>query len=234
MNCIIIDDEPIARRGMARLVGNDSRLELKGSFASVEEGAAFMAENPVNLVFLDIRMPGMSGLDFARRIPEQTLVIFTTAYSEYAVDSYEVDAIDYLVKPIDPARFERAVGKAVEYKELLSRIPAEAAGKASSPEHILLKADRRYHRVPYDAILYVEGLKDYVIVHLDGRKIVTRMTIKGMEELLPAPLFVRVNKSYIVRLNAVDSFDSNDVFVGDTEIAIGAVYREAVLSRLLG
>lgn len=234
MKCLIVDDEPIARRGLKRLVEQHDRLELCGMVSNAEDAIAFMEANPVDLVFLDIQMPGLTGIELARTLPHDTLVIFTTAYSEYALESYQVDALDYLLKPIDPERFNRAVNKAVDYHALLVGEGHDAVEAQTDTDFIIVKADRRYHRIMHDDILYVEGLKDYVIIHLaDGRRIVTRMTIKGMEESLPTDSFLRINKSNVVNVGAVDSFDNNDVFIRDTEIAIGQSYRDSVLERLL-
>lgn len=235
MNCIIVDDEPIARRGMERIVSRHPQLNLLGTLDSAEAAAAFMTDNQVDLVFLDIQMPGTDGLESARRIPEKTLVIFTTAYPEYAVDSYSVDAVGYLVKPIDTVLFDKAVAKALDYKALMAKATAEQADARSDRDYMIVKADRRFHRIPYREILFIEGLKDYVIFRLtEGRRLVTRTTVKSLEEILPGEMFARVNKSNIVNLDAVESFDSNDVVIGDTEIAIGAGYRDAVIERLLG
>ena len=235
MKCIIIDDEPIARKGMKRLVDSRNELELLASFGNAETAEEFLEDNDVDLIFLDIEMPEINGIEFASRIPRECLVIFTTAYSEYALDSYEVEAIDYLVKPIDPARFNRAVDKAISYHALLDSASVSAGEPAVGvADHIIVKADRRYVKINLDDIVYIEGLKDYVIIHLPEKRVVTRLTLKGIEEVIPASGFIRVNKSYIVSRDRIDSFDSNDVFIGDTEISIGASYREAVLSSLLG
>lgn len=234
MKCIIIDDEPIARRGMKRLVDSRDELELLASLDSAEASEEFLAENDVDLIFLDIEMPEVSGIEFARRIPRNCLVVFTTAYSEYAIDSYDVEALDYLVKPIDPVRFNRAVDKAISYHALLSTAGVSSEPAVSVADHIIVKADRRYVKVNLSDIIYVEGLKDYVIIHLPDRRVITRMTVKGIEEVLPASEFIRVSKSYIVSRNKIDSFDNNDVFIGTTEISIGVSYRDIVLSTLLG
>lgn len=234
MKCLIVDDEPIARRGMKRLLEQYPDLELMGMLGSAEEAAEFLASNEVDLVFLDIQMPGLSGIEFAKTIPDSTMVVFTTAYSEYALDSYEVDALDYLVKPIDPQRLEKAINKARAYCQLLNSSIDQAESPLVNQEFLIVKADRRFVRIRFSEILFVEGLKDYVILHLNGRKIVSRQTIKGMEELLPVSKFQRVNKSYVVNIDAIDSFDSNDVFIGGNEIAIGQAYKNAVMKRLLG
>lgn len=232
LKVIIVDDEPIARKGMQRLVSRRPELQVVATLGSAEEASAFMAENAVDMLFLDIQMPGTNGIDFARRIPRDTLVIFTTAYSEYALDSYEVNSIDYLVKPIDPARFDRAVDKAVSYHRLLAASSSDDAVTATAADHIVVKSDRRFHRVSLDDILFVEGLKDYVIIHLADRRIITRMTIKSMEDTLSFHMFLRVNKSYIVNRRHIDSWDTNDIFIGPHEIAIGPSYRDHVLQAL--
>lgn len=232
MKCIIIDDEPIARRGMKRLVTNHPDLELLASLDNADSALRFIADNDVDLVFLDIQMPGMTGLELARALPQKAFVIFTTAYSEYAVESYEVDALDYLLKPISTKRFNSAVAKAVEMQKMLEHSAEEADVARPAQDCIIVKADRRFYRIPYIDITYVEGMRDYVVIHLADRKIITRMTIKAMEEILPAETFMRISKSYIINLKAVDSFDNNDVFIGKAELAIGQNYREAVLNRL--
>lgn len=231
MKVIIIDDEPIARRGMRRLIDRHSELTLIAEFDSGSKAKEWLADNDTDLIFLDIEMPGMNGIEFARQIPESNMVIFTTAYSEYAVDGFELDALDYLVKPIDPVRFEKAIQRAVSYKALIEE--AERSDVETDMEYIIVKADRKYVRVKLEDILYIEGLKDYMIIHLPQRKVVTRMTIKAMEEQLPKSRFIRVNKSYIVNRDKIDSFDTNDINIGSMEISIGLSYRESVLAKLL-
>lgn len=234
MKCIIVDDEPIARLGMKRLADGRPDLEVLACLESAGEAGTFLEVHPeVDLVFLDIQMPGISGIEFARHIPARTLVVFTTAYAEYALDSYEVEAVDYLMKPIDPQRFARAVDKAAAYLRLLAAAPVPADARAAA-DCIIVKADRRYVRLDPAQIRYVEGLKDYVIVHLEGRRVVTRIKIKDLTDLLPAGMFLRVSRSYVVNRRFVEAFDNRDVVVAGTEIAIGATYREAVLASLLG
>lgn len=231
MKCIIIDDEPLARKGMKRLVETRPELELDAMFDSAEKAAAWLTDNNTDLIFLDIEMPGLNGIEFARQVPRECMVVFTTAYPDYALDGFEVDALDYLVKPIDPTRFNKAVNRAISYKAL--RDEADDDLNPSDLEFIIVKADRKYVRVRLQEILYVEGLKDYVIIHLPDRKIVTRMTVKAMEDTLPGHNFIRVSKSYIVNKEKIDSFDNNDVYIGTTEISIGLSYRESVLNALL-
>ncbi len=234
MKCIIVDDEPIARLGMRRLADGRSDLEVVASLESAEEAGEFLEGHPeVDLVFLDIQMPGISGIEFARHIPAGTLVVFTTAYSEYALDSYEVEAVDYLMKPIDPQRFARAIDKAAAYHRMLAEAVPEPAEAKAAADCIIVRADRRFVRLHPAEIRYVEGLKDYVIVHLEERRVVTRMTIKELSDLLPPGMFLRVSRSFVVNRRFVDAFDNRDVVVAGTEIAIGATYRDAVLASLL-
>ena len=188
MNCIIVDDEPLAREAMKLLIEEAECLQLVGSFNSAATASDFMEQHVVDLVFLDIQMPGITGIEFARTISKRTLVIFTTAYTEYALDSYEVDAIDYLIKPVE--------------------------------------AERRYFKVNFSDILFVEGLKDYVILQLGEQRIITRMSLKAVFDLLPKESFLRVNKSYIVNTAHINSFDNNDIFIKSYEIAIGNSYRD--------
>lgn len=233
MNCIIIDDEPLAREAMQMLVEENEQLRLLGMFNNATSASSFMEEQSVDLVFLDIQMPGITGIEFARTISKRTLIIFTTAYTEYALDSYEVDAIDYLVKPIEPERFEKAVSKALSYHLLLMKEEKEAIETNASTEYFFVKSDRKYFKVDYADILFIEGLKDYVILQLAEQRIITRMSMKNISELLPQELFIRVNKSYIVNTRHINSFDNNDIFIGNYEVAIGNSYRDAFFEEFL-
>ena len=232
MNCIIIDDEPLAREAIEILVKDTSQLNLLGMFNNALAASKFMEENPVDLIFLDIQMPGITGIEFARNISKRSLVIFTTAYSEYAVDSYEVDAIDYLIKPIDPERFHKAVNKAIAYHSLLLKEEKENI-EAGNTEYFFVKSERRYFKINYKDILFIEGLKDYVINQLDEQRVITRMNLKNIFELLPKHDFLRVNKSYIVNTKHIDSFDNNDIFIKTHEIAIGNTYRDTFFEAFM-
>lgn len=227
MNCIIVDDEPLAREAIELLVAETGQLQLSGTFNSAAAASLFMEQHTVDLVFLDIQMPGITGIEFARTISRKTLVIFTTAYTEYALDSYEVDAIDYLVKPVESERFLKAVEKALSYHSLLLKEEKEAIEAITADEYFFVKADRRYFKVNFADIFFIEGLKDYVILQLDEQRIITRMSLKAIFDLLPKNLFLRVNKSYIVNTLHIASFDNNDIFIKSHEIAIGNSYRDA-------
>ena len=206
MNCIIVDDEPLAREAMKLLIEESDNLQLIGSFNSAATASDFMEQQGVDLVFLDIQMPGITGIEFARTISKKTLVIFTTAYTEYALDSYEVDAIDYLIKPVEAERFQKAVDKALSYHSLLLKEEKEAIETIVAAEYFFVKAERRYFKVNFSDILFIEGLKDYVILQLNDQRIITRMSLKAIFDLLPKSIFLRVNKSYIVNTDHIESF----------------------------
>ena len=200
MNCIIVDDEPLAREAMKLLIEESSNLQLIGSFNSASTASDFMEQHVTDLVFLDIQMPGITGIEFARTISKKTLVIFTTAYTEYALDSYEVDAIDYLIKPVEAERFQKAVDKALSYHSLLLKEEKEAIETVVTADYFFVKAERRYFKVNFSDILFIEGLKDYVIIQLSDQRIITRMSLKAIFDLLPKSTFLRVNKSYIHKI----------------------------------
>ncbi len=220
--CIIVDDEPIARHGMAKLVAHTPSLYLQASLASAEEAKEWLSHNSTDLLFLDIEMPGLSGIDFASSIQGDIGIIFTTAHSEYAARSYDVEAVDYLLKPISPSRFAKAVQRAFS---LIHR-----------PQSIIIRADRHNIRINTSSITYIEGMKDYVKIHCLDRRIISRATIKTLLDSLPATDFVRIHKSYIVNIRHVTAYDSSSVEIAHRETAatssspavtlpLGASYR---------
>ncbi|MDN6280985.1 MAG: LytTR family DNA-binding domain-containing protein, partial [Psychroflexus sp.] len=232
MNCIVIDDEPLARVGMKELISNFSVLNQVGEFNNTSNADRFLNDNKVDLIFLDIEIPGVDGLEFAKTIAPEILIIFTTAYKEYAVESYAFNAIDYLLKPILLSRFEKSVTKATKIHQLLSLKKSEV--KNITKEYVFIKADRRYYKVLFQKILYIEGLKDYVVIHTDNDKIITAMNLKTIHQKLPQDKFIRVSKSYIVNSIAIESFDRHTVFIQKNEIPIGSVYQEAFFKQYLG
>jgi DNA-binding LytR/AlgR family response regulator len=241
MTCIIVDDEPLAREAIQLLVGKRKDLQLLSSYNSANAAARFLEENEVDLIFLDIQMPGTNGIDFAKTIPAKTLVIFTTAFSEFALNSYEVEAIDYLIKPVHFARFEKAVEKAQSYHNLLAAANAHDNSNIETiaGDYFFVKADRKTFKISFKDILFIEGLKDYVVIHTAERKIITAMNIKTIHDQLPNKLFVRISKSYVINIQHITSFDNNTVYIDKNEIPIGNVYRsyffdEFVTKKMLG
>ncbi|HEY0244916.1 MAG TPA: LytTR family DNA-binding domain-containing protein [Mucilaginibacter sp.] len=238
MNCIIVDDEPLAREAIQLLIDKSQNLQILKTFGSGNAASVFLKENPVDLIFLDIQMPGISGIEFAKAIPKTTLIIFTTAYAEYALESYEVEVIDYLIKPIPADRFQKAVSKALTYHKLLLTDNSNIQIAAVEEDYFFVKAERRFIKIYFKDILFIEGLKDYVVMQTDEQKIITAMNIKTILEQLPVKLFVRVSKSYIINIEKIASIDNNTVFIRKHEIPIGNTYRtyffdEFVTKKLL-
>lgn len=234
MNCIIVDNEPLAREGMLLLIQDIPEINVIGSFNGVNKAREFMSHNTVDLIFLDIQMPGINGLEFAQTITDETLIIFTTAYSQYALKSYEVDAIDYLVKPIIKDRLEKAIKKALVYHNLLAKGNDKGTIESTESDFILVKSDRKYHKILFKEILYIEGLKDYAVMYVNDHKIITAMNLKTISQHLPEETFIRVSKSYLVNSNHIDSFDNHTIYIKNTEIPIGEVYRKKFLDQYLG
>jgi len=227
MNCIIVDDEPLAREAIQMLIDQNDNLDLVGSFNSPDAATAFLTNNVVDLIFLDIQMPGINGIEFAKKIPKEAFVIFTTAFPEFAIDSYEVDAIDYLIKPVKLERFQKGVEKAQTYRKLLNADYYTNNNIENITDgYFFVKADRKIFKVYFNDILFIEGLKDYVVVHTGNQKVVTAMNIKTMYDQLPKNVFVRVSKSYVINAEQIESLDNNTVYIGKNEIPIGNIYRD--------
>lgn len=226
IRCLIADDEALARRALVRLSGRHPELEIVAQAESATRAKEILdSDTAMDLLFLDIDMRGRSGLDLAREVAGRCMIIFTTAYSQYALESYEVEAVDYLLKPITPQRFARAIEK------VLAR-QVNIRPETTAP--LVLKADRRFVKIDPADILYVEGLGDYLVLHLTEQRITTRMTFKALAALLPEHDFVRSGKSYMVNVRRVESFDGSGITVGGIKVPIGAAYREAVMHILLG
>ena len=234
MTCIIVDDEPLAREEMQSLIQEVSPLQIIGKFSNAVTALEFLKTTTVDLIFLDIEMPMVTGLEFAEQLPKQTLIIFTTAYSKYALKSYELDAIDYLLKPVDKKRLEKAINKATAYNRLLSADTVKSTVEGNAGEFLLIKADRRYYRINNKDIRFIEGLKDYIVIHTRDQKLITAMNLKTMHQKLPAATFLRVSKSYVVNAAYIESFDNHNIYIGETEIPLGDVYRSAFFERYAG
>lgn len=232
MTCIIIDDEPLARDEMSYLIQKYSDLKIEGIFANPIRAVAFLADHPIDLVFLDIEMPMSSGLDFAKELGEQAMIIFTTAYPQYALKGFELDVVDYLLKPINSQRLVRAISKAKRLHRVNSGQQL-GGGVEASENTILIRSDRRYQKITLAEILYIEGLKDYVVIHQKDQQIITAVNLKNMCKMLPESQFLRVSKSYIINLNHVEAFDSLHIELAGKSIPLGAVYRDEFLRRYL-
>lgn len=226
MTCIIIDDEPLAREELDFMIREVGGLDVLGLFPNAIKATDFLKEKQVDIIFLDIEMPILSGLDFAAQIDKETLIIFTTAYPYYALKSYELDAIDYLLKPIDKLRLSKAMHKAIHYKELLSDSVKLMQVDATHSEFIWIKSERTNHKIFLKDILFIEALKDYVILHTSEQRLITAMNLKTIHQKISNEKLIRVSKSFVVNLSHISSFNNQFVFIGKQEIPLGEVYRK--------
>lgn len=230
LTCWIIDDEPLAIELLESYVAKTPFLELTGSYSSAIEAMQDATTKVVDIIFLDIQMPEVSGMEFARFIKEETRIIFTTAFSEYALEGYRVDALDYLLKPISYTKFLEASKKALKWFEM--KDSAESKDTTSTTgqeeEQMFVKADHKLIRILFKDILYIEGWKDYVKIHLANRShpILSLMSMKGLEETLPSTKFIRIHRSFIIQKNKIDSISKNRVKIGDNELPIGDSYKQ--------
>ncbi len=219
IKCLIIDDEPMAQRILQRFVAEVEFLDLQGVCKDALEAMDLLSKQSVNLLFLDINMPQLSGLDFYKSLPNPPAVIFTTAHADYAVDGFEVNAVDYLLKPIAFERFLTAVNKVAEQQN------------TPVTEHLLLKADKTLHKVQFDQIRYIEALGDYVKVHCEKEVLLTNETLKKLTEQLPTATFMQIHKSFIVNLQKVTSVSGGQAFCNTDALPIGRKYKEEFLER---
>ena len=231
IKCIIVDDEPMARDVIRRYVQKIPTLKLAGEFGNAIDATIFLQEQPVDVIFLDIKMPQLSGTEFVRSLRNVPKIIFTTAHKEFAHEGFELDVIDYLLKPIRFDRFLRAVNKAFPQKlqeiEAHGLIVNEESRPATS--FIYLRVDRKMIKVLLDDILYIESDKDYVKVFTEKGFIITRQTIASVEAMLSESQFIRIHRSYIVSLNKLKSFTAETVEIGNKELPIGKLYRNNFL-----
>lgn len=219
IRCLIVDDEPLAREILGQYVSQSDELQLVGTCKNANEVVELLQKESVDVLFLDIQMPGISGMALMKSLENPPLVVFTTAYDQYAVEGYEVSAVDYLLKPISPDRFKKAVEKVkdmIRYKK----------SSSNDLDYMFIRADYQDIKVMFDDILYVEGLKDYVKVVTKEKRIITLTNIKGMLEKLPQDRFIRVHKSYIVAKDKVQTVKGTILTIDDKEIPIGLTFKD--------
>jgi len=225
IRCIAIDDEPLALKQMESYVGKTSFLELVALFPNALEAMDFLGDHEVDLIFVDINMPDLSGLDFVRSLEKAPMIIFTTAYSEYAIEGFKVDALDYLLKPIAYSDFLRASKKAE--KRFLERVDS-TVDLSSDEEFLFIKSDYKVHRLNYSDILYIEGMREYVKIHQKNTKpLMPLISIKKLESKLPSQSFMRVHRSYIVNLSKIKTIERNRILFDDKAIPVSDQYKEA-------
>jgi len=230
INCIIIDDEPLARKGLKEYIADIDFLNLTGEFDNTLKATDIIAKGQTQLLFLDIQMPKITGIEFFKTLKDAPPVIFTTAFPQFALEGFEVNALDYLVKPISFERFLKAVLKAKEYYEVRAKNMSEAT---DSPGHFFIKTDNKLVKILFDDVLVVEALQNYVVIHAGTKKYMTYLTFKSVEDYLPAHKFIKVHKSYIVAASKIDSIEGSDILIGQFHIPISRNLKEEVMDKLL-
>ncbi|WP_343696118.1 LytTR family DNA-binding domain-containing protein [Flavobacterium sp.] len=225
IKAIALDDEPLALEILQSLCDTIDYIELKKTFTKSDEAFKYLKKYPVDLLFLDINMPSISGLDFYKKLPHKTMVIFTTAYSEFAVEGFTLSATDYLLKPISLSRFQQAVEKAYSQWKLQNQNIEQ--------QYLFIRADYSLIKILFSDILYIEGLDDYVKIHIQNQKtVVARMTLKAILQKLPETEFIRVHRSFIIPISKISKIRNKVIYIGQAEIPISASYEEPFLKLL--
>ena len=228
LNCAIIDDEPLALEMMSDYVQKTPFLTLTGAYNSAVQAIKTIRENPVDLLFLDIQMPELSGLEFAKVLPKRTKVVFTTAFPQYAVEGYEVEAFAYILKPISYEAFLKVAKRAYDWFS-----QSEKAKNYANDRFIFVKSDYKLVRIDLDDILFIEGLKDYVRIYTEnGDKIMSLMNMKTLEDFLPKPEFLRSHRSYIIHMNKVKCLDRFRMNIGENYIPVSESYKDVIMAYL--
>ncbi len=225
MKCVVIDDEPLALQLVQNYIGKTDGIELVAKFTDTVEAGDFLEKNPVDLLFLDVQMPDENGLQFFSRLENKPMVIFTTAYSQFAVEGFNLDAIDYLLKPFDYARFEKAVNKAKDFA--LYR-----QNKESSEGFLFVKYNYQWTKIYYKDIELIEALDDYIKIYVEPKPILVHMSMKAVSEKLPENKFIRAHRSYIVPVDKIKSWNKNTINIGNKVIPISYTYQKQVTELL--
>ncbi|HEY4197399.1 MAG TPA: LytTR family DNA-binding domain-containing protein [Mucilaginibacter sp.] len=226
ISCIITDDEPFARKGLQGYIEKIGFLDLKGTCEDALQLSDLLQQQPVDLLFLDIQMPHITGVEFLRAVRNPPKVIFTTAYEQYAIQGFELDVMDYLLKPISYERFLKAAWKARDYFAVKEQ-------PDNNVPYLFVKSNGRLEKIVFDDILYIEGMENYISIHLENRKIITHMTIKALLEKLPAKQFIQSHKSYVVAINKIDTIEGNTLHIQKRQVPVSKYLREEVLGKIV-
>ena len=229
IKCAIVDDEPLAVELLASYVKKIPFLELCGKYNNATDALHGLGETPVDLLFLDIQMPELNGLEMSKMVPETTRIVFTTAFDQYAVDGFRANALDYLLKPISYADFMEACNKALQWFQLVQQSEQQPTMPMEEPRSIFVKSEYKLLQIDLDDIRYIEGLKDYVKIYTENspHPILSLMNMKAIEQMLPASRFIRVHRSFIVQKSKIREIERNRIVFGDVYIPIGDSYKQA-------
>lgn len=226
VTCLVTDDEPLARRGLVQYISRIDFLQLEGECEDALQLSNRLKEKPVDLVFLDIEMPFLSGAEWLRQATNPPRVIFTTAYEQYALEGFQLDVLDYLLKPVSFERFYRAANKAMEYFQLLW------GHTGNRQDYFFVKADGRFEKVMLNEILFVEAMENYMCIHTTARKLMVLMTQKALMEILPPDRFLQIHKSYLISLEKVSAIDNWEVIIGTHRIPMSRTYRDSFFTAM--
>jgi two-component system, LytTR family, response regulator len=231
INCVIIDDEPLAREGLASYVREIDFLHLVATCENPLELIKLMNQHHIDLIFLDIQMPKMNGLDFLKAVQQPPIVVITTAYPTYALEGFQLNVLDYLLKPITFDRFFKSVKKASDYYHLLNR--GADPTPAPATDYFFIRCGSKYEKIHFDQILYIEGMQNYITIYTQKGKFVTLLYLKNLEENLDGRKFIRVHKSYIVSVDKIEGIEGNEIFIQSHRIPMSRNYREQVLQQVV-
>ena len=234
MKCLVIDDEELARALLENFIQRIPELELLAKCKNPLEALEWMSKEKVDLIFLDIQMPELNGLEFLDILPEKPMIIFTTAYAEHALDAFNLNALDYLHKPFSFQRFLQALSKAREKYHFRNKHQSSEKEQVSAfnDGYLLVNADHKVHKLWYKDILYIQSMREYVTYHLKDQKLMALNSLKKLEEVLPSDKFTRIHKSYLVANERVKALEGNQLHVDETLLPIGGSFKEAVLRKL--
>jgi DNA-binding LytR/AlgR family response regulator len=232
LNCLIIDDEPVARKVLEEYIEDIDFIELAGKAEDPVKATAILNNTVVDLMFLDINMPRISGIEFLRTSRSLPMTIMTTAYAEYAIEGFELDVLDYLVKPISFERFLKACHKAKDYYQLQKNNREDQLAETQH-DYFFVKCDGKIEKVFYEELIYIEALQNYIVLHTTSRKMMVYLTIKGILEKLPSSVFLKIHKSHIINVNKIKSIEGNEINLGNTKVVISQNLYEETIKGIL-
>jgi len=234
LNCVIVDDEPLASEGLSGYVEEVDFLSLCGVCENPLQLMKLMETQPVDLIFLDIQMPKMTGIDFLKIVKDPPMVILTTAFPDYAIEGYHLNVLDYLLKPIRFNRFYQAVKKAADQHALKTAARANLPLPETREDSFFVKCGAKFEKIFFDDILYIEGMQNYVFIYTLHNKFMTILSLKSIEENFQAQSFVRIHKSFIISVSKVQAIEGNEVIIRDKRLPISRTYKDKVMEQLLG
>ncbi|MCP3931394.1 MAG: response regulator transcription factor [Bacteroidetes bacterium] len=234
LKCLIVDDERLAQELLERYIQKIPSLEMVASCSTALEAMQYLSQKKIDILFLDIQMPDLTGIEFLRSIKNQPATIFTTAYSEYALEGYELSIVDYLLKPIEFERFFQAVGKAMNslQKNLPNSMVDSRPNKAIEEDYFFIKTDNKIVRVAFDDVLFIEALQKYIRIYTIDKKVVSLLSLSKMEAVMPAHQFIRIHRSYIINIDKVDNVERNMVNIKEHQLSISKGQREVFMRML--